>query len=128
MNSELALVYHVGDLNETIIPQCLLDLGVKPVSYGLNAGVGGSSGNFYIPLGPFVNLTPTILGPLLQVMDNSGNMTLVGLGKILSSDKGGVAFGPTWTAYPVVGGTIMPFNSWRWAPGYFCGALYKFGK
>lgn len=125
--TEAAVVYHQADPNETIIPKVLLDIGVKPESWALNIGVGGDRGNYFVPFGASMNLTPSVLGPLLLPMKASSNKSLNLVANLIDSPNGGVAFGPSWTAYPLVNGTVLPLNRWRFPPGWFVGGLWRFG-
>lgn len=125
--TEAAVVYHVADPNETLIPKALLDLGVKPESWAFNIGVGGDHGTFFVPMGLSINLTPSVLGPVLSPMKASSNSTLNFIANVVDSPSGGVAFGPAWTAYPIVDGTVLPLNRWRFPPGWFVGGLWRFG-
>lgn len=123
----LSLVYHKADVEYTLIPQSLLDLGIKPISWSaLNLGVGGANGSFVVPLGPSINLTPSVLGPLTQALEHSGNPYLNGLGNFIDGPRGGISFGPIWAAHPMIEGTIQPFNKWRFVPGWFAGGMWKF--
>jgi hypothetical protein len=123
-NTQVALAYHDADPKDSLLPQRLLDLGVEPISYALSAGLGGTTGNFVVPFGLSANLTPTLLGPGLKALQSSGNKTAQGIASIISSPAGGVAFGPNWTARGMRDGTILPFNQWRFPPGWFVGALW----
>ena len=122
----LAVIYHAADPNNSLIPKSVQALGMQPVSWAVNVGVGGNAGNYFIPVGVSVNLTPTVLGPALKLMNNSGNKTLQGVSSLISSSNGGVAFGPQWTAYPLVNGDMLPLNHWRFPPGWYCGATFRF--
>lgn len=118
------IAWHKADPHNTLMPQRLLDLGVKPVGWALNIGLGGNSGDYFVPMGLSANIMPTALGPGLKLMDESGNAVLRGISGLLSSKNGGVSFGPQWTAHPVENGTILPLNRWRFPPGWFLGASY----
>lgn len=122
----VAPVYHRGDPDNSLIPKKLQDMGLKPISWGLNIGVGGAEGNFVVPFGFSANLTPTVLGPALKAMRASGNSTAQGIASIIDSPAGGVAFGPAWTAYPMRDGVVRPLNEWSFPPGWFVGGLWKF--
>jgi len=122
----LAVVYHPADPKTSLIPDTIQALGVAPVSWAINLGGGGNSGSYFVPMGFTANLTPTVLGPGLKLLNDSGNPILKGIASVISSQNGGVAFGPQWTAYPIVDGVFVPFNKYRMAPGYFCGAAYRF--
>jgi hypothetical protein len=122
----VALVYHEADREDSLIPNALLDLGIRPVSWAIQGGVGGDTKNVIIPFGASANLTPTVLGPALDLMRRSSSPTAQTLAKILDSPAGGVAFGPQWTAKPVRDGVILPLNSWRFPPGWFVGGLWRF--
>ena len=124
--TELALVYHSANVSNTLMPQVLLDLGVRPMSWAINIGLGGNAGNAMVPLGASVNLVPSALGPVLDLMSASSNLTVQQISRVIASESGGCAFGPTWTAYPVVNGGWKPMNAWRFPPGWFLGASYKF--
>lgn len=123
----LALVYHDANPDDSLIPQALLDLGVRPISWAIQAGVGGDRQNFTVPFGVSANLTPTVLGPAIDAMRRSDSPMARNLAKVLDSPAGGVAFGPQWTAKPVRDGVILPINVWRFPPGYFVGGLWKLG-
>lgn len=123
----VALVYHGADAADTLVPQALLDLGIRPISWAIQAGVGGDRQNVTVPFGASVNLTPTVLGPALDALRRSFSPKLQTLSKILDSPAGGVAFGPQWTAKPVRDGRLLPLSSWRFPPGWFVGGLWKFG-
>jgi hypothetical protein len=119
-------VWHKADPRNTLMPQKLMDLGIEPVGWAVNVGLGGNAGDYFVPVGLSANLLPSALGPGLKLLRQSGNKTLQGIATVISSPSGGVAFGPAWTAYPMVNGTVLPLNRWRFPPGWFCGATYAF--
>ncbi len=123
-----SIIYHPADADDSLIPGFLLRSGVRPISWSLlDVGVGGASGNFIAPVGASINLTPTVLGPLVDYLGKSESSIARGIGNIISGPNGGVAFGPKWVAYPVVDSVVVPVTQWRFPPGWFVGGMWTFG-
>lgn len=125
--SDVALVFHKADPNETIIPQRLLDAGVKPVSWTLlEAGAGGDRHTGFASVGPGIYVAGTLLGPLTALLEYAGG-TYATVGKLLvSPDGGGLRLGIHWKANAVENGALVPFNHLRFAPRYVLGYSYQF--
>lgn len=122
-----AVVYHPADPENSLVPQRLLDLGVRPIGWAVNLGLGGTPEEFVVPFGASANLTPTVLGPGLDLMKKSSSAVLKTVATAIDGPSGGIAFGPQWTTKLMRGGVILPLNEWRFPPGWFVGGLWKFG-
>lgn len=120
-----AVIFHKADPNDTIIPQRLLDLGVKPVSWApLAIGGGGNRDHAFGTIGASANFAPTLLGPLAQALDASGKSFLSKL--LVSPDDSGLNLGLCWKADAVRDGTILPLNRWAFAPRFTVGGVWRF--
>lgn len=124
-SASVAVVYHPASMTDTLIPQRLLDLGVKPISWApVEVGGGGNRDHAFGTLGASANFAPTLLGPLAQLLDASGRSTVSKL--ILSPDGSGLKLGLCWKASAIQDGTILPVNRWVFSPRISVGGLWKF--
>lgn len=125
--SDLALIFHKADPAETLMPQALLDLGIKPVSWTLlEGGAGGNTHTGFLSAGPGVYVAPTLLGPLTQALEAAGGNYAV-LGHLLvSPDGSGLRLGVHWKANVINNGGLTRFNDLRFPPRYVFGYGYQF--
>jgi hypothetical protein len=128
VTTQVALVWHKGDKYNTIIPQALQDMGVQPMSWTLlNAGAGYGNGTGNMLCGSSVNVGPSLLGPVGQLLKQSNNIVAQTAGNFLQgTSAGGVALGYVWNANPIKDGALMPFNQWGSHLDAFLGAEWKF--
>lgn len=130
-----SVIFHPGALtnsdgtnNDPYWPNKLSSLGFPAPSISfLDLGLGGQSGNFVVPFGPSLEMAGTMLGPVVAALNKSNNSTAKGIAGILSGPNGGLVFGPNWTAHAMVNNSLQSPSHWRFTPGYFSGAAYKFG-
>lgn len=125
--SDLAVIFHKADPAETLLPQALLDLGVKPVSWTLlEAGAGGNTRTGFLSAGPGLYVGPTLLGPLAQALDAAGGNYAVFGRLLVAPDGSGVRLGLHWKANAVENGGLARFNELRFAPRYVVGYGFQF--
>lgn len=126
--TDVALVYHKADPDDTLWPQKLLDLGMPPVSWTLlEVGGGGNRESAFIHGGTSINLAPTVLGPLTAALGRAGG-TAAKIGAILIAPDGhaGVRFGVGWKANVIRNGGFERLNQLRFPPRYGVGYVYQF--
>lgn len=124
-----SIIWHKSDAANTLIPQALQNIGVKPFGWSL-LDLGGSAGNgaANITAGSGLNLAPSLLGPLAQVLEQSSSSLAKGVGGLIAGDTSGAGLdlGYVWNANPVQSGTIMPLNRWGSHLDAFVGINYIF--
>lgn len=126
--TDVALIFHRANPDDTLWPQQLLDLGMVPVSWTLlEVGGGGNRETAFIHAGASVNLAPTVLTPLTKALARVGGVPAK-IGAILVAPDGsaGVRFGVGWKANAVQNGGLAPLNAWRFPPRYGVGYVYQF--
>lgn len=117
MALQTALVWHKGDPANTLIPERLQALGVKPFSWTLLA-CGGSAGNGEAAFvcGSSVNVAPTLLGPLADLLKGTSSGIAQAVGDFIAKDPNasgaGLNLGYAWSAKPIVNGAMQPLNHW----------------
>ena len=129
VSTKVALVWHKADPKNSIVPQALQNVGVKPFSWTLlDCGAGYGNGTGKADCGAGVNLAPTLLGPLAQPLKASSSPLAQAIGAVIGGlpDGSGLNVGPTWAATPVQNGTLMPINHWGSHLDFFFGATYGF--
>ncbi len=123
------IAWHKADPANSLVPQFLRDAGVKPFSWTLLA-CGGAVGNgdASFSCGPGVNLSPTVLGPLAELLKQSRSSLAQGAAVLIEGtpDGTGLNLGPTWSATPVANGAFKPINRWGSKLDWFLGAAYTF--
>lgn len=125
--SDVAVVFHKADVHETIIPQRLLDAGVKPVSWTLlEIGGGGDRVQAFASIGPGVYVAQTLLGPLTEVLRDAGGNYAKAADLIVSPNGSGVRLGIHWKSNVLENGGLVQFNRMRFAPRYVVGYSYQF--
>lgn len=124
----ISLVWHKGDIQNTLLPEWALNAGIKPISWDLLACGGGyASGEGTVVCGSGVNAAPTVLGPLASPLEASNKPILRAIGSFIANDKsGGLNLGYLWNMRPIQHGTIMPVNHWGTHLDAFLGASYSF--
>lgn len=125
--TDAAIVYHVGDKNDTLWPQTLIDHGVPPISYTLmEAGGGGNTHSGFVHFGPSINVAPTVLGPVVALLNKAGgNYATIG-GLLVDPDGSGLKIGIGWKGTVIDNGAMVPLNQIRFPPRYTTGYTYKF--
>jgi len=129
VTTQTAIIWHRGDVNNTLLPDALLNVGVKPVSWTLlSCGAGYGKGTGMLTCGSSVNVAPTLLGPLAQILKATSNPAAIAAGTFIAGTPSGtgLALGYTWHMEPVQGGTVMPFDRWGSHLDAFIGAVYGF--
>ena len=129
VTTKIALVWHKADATNSIIPQDLQNIGVKPFSWTLlDCGAGYGNGTGKMDCGAGVNLAPTLLGPLAAPLKASSSPLAQAAGGIIGGlpDGSGLNVGPTWAATPVQHGTLLPVNHWGSHLDFFFGGTYSF--
>ena len=129
VSTKVTLVWHKADAANSITPQALQNIGVKPFSWTLlDCGAGYGNGTGKLNCGAGVNLAPTILGPIAQPLKASSSPLAQAAGAIIGGlpDGSGLNVGPTWAATPIQNGTLRPLNRWGSHLDFFFGATYGF--
>lgn len=125
--TNVALVYHTADANNTIIPAGL-QAYIPPESWTLlSVGYGGGLAG----VGANINLAATAQGYASEALLASGKPSLQVLGAAIKPGASALSInaGPEWFSAVVRGSTVLPFNQWKGEPGWFVGGAYtkKFG-
>lgn len=125
--AEVAAVYHKGDKNETLLPQFLLDAGIQPVSWALlELGAGGNKETGFVNAGLGVNLAPSLLGPVTQLLERAGG-NYAAFGKyVVSPDGNGVKLSLSWKLNVISEGGFTPLTDYRAPPRYGVGYGWQF--
>ncbi len=129
MTSQVALIWHKGDPNNTLIPDSLQNAGLKPFSWTLLAcGAGYGNGTGVLTCGSSINVAPTLFGPLAQVLNATSNPVAKAIASFMAGapNGSGLALGYTWHMEPVADGALKPFNQWGSHVDAFIGAGYSF--
>ena len=127
---QVAIAWHQADPNDTLIPQSLQNIGIKPFSWTLlNCGGGYGNGTGLLTCGSSINVAPTLLGPIAQPLKASSNALAHAAGVFIAGTPSGtgLALGYVWNMIPVQNATIMPLDRWGSHLDAFLGASYAFG-
>lgn len=125
--TDIALVYHKADRDDTLWPQKLLDLGMPPLSWTLlELGVGGNRQSAFARGGIAVDVAPSLLSPLKDALHSVGG--LAGrFGSLLVAENGnGVKMSVGWKTNILQNGAVQRLNDLRFPPRYGLGYTYVF--
>lgn len=125
--TDVALVFHRANPDDTLWPKQLLDIGFPPISWTLlELGGGGNRESGFVHGGASVNLAPTVLGPLTKALEHAGGR-YAAIGRLLEAPNGsGIRFGVGWKANVIRDGGIAPLNTMTLPPRYSVGYLFQF--
>lgn len=127
--TNVALVYHKADPDNTLWPQSFLDAGFKPLSWTLlEVGIGGNRETAFFHGGLSVNIGPTLLGPLTQKLAEAGGKYATFGSFLVSPDGSGVKIGLGWKTNIIRNGGLANIKDMRFPPRYSFGYVYVFGK
>lgn len=126
--TNVAVVFHAPDPNESIIPTRLLLAGVKPVGWTLlELGAGGNSSQGFGTVGTSVELGQTALGPLTTALEDLGGGYKSFAQLLIAPNGDGLKLGIKWKANVLANGGVQPFDKWRFPPRYTIGYQYSWG-
>lgn len=129
--ADLAVLFHRPDANDSLLfracPACK-DAGLRPIGWSLvEIGAGGNAENGFFTFGSSVDASPTVLGPLSDLLKRQGGKCALA-GSLLYDDKGnGLKLSIRWKAEVISGGIVQPFDRWRFPPRYGIGYRYLWG-
>jgi hypothetical protein len=130
IGTDVAMMFHAADPNDTIIPQKLQDLGIKPISWcALCVGGGGNSKTGFATISASINVAPTLLGPVAKAVRQSKSPAAQIAADLIASGDGqsGLKIGVAWKSDVIVNGTVQPFDKWHFSPRFVFGETWRFG-
>ena len=127
MITDVAVVYHKADRNNTLWPQKALDMGLEPLSWTLlEIGFGGNSDSGFVSAGISVNAAPTLLGPLVKALSSIGGKAAAFGALIIDKDGNGVKLSLRWKADLIKTGGLTNLNDLSFPPRYGFGYTFAF--
>ena len=124
--ADFAVAPHKGDVNDSILPRRWLDAGLQPISWSLlDLGVGGNTQSAFLKVGPSIDLTQNLLGPISALLIKAGG-NYATFGKLMTSPTGnGLKLGVAWKVNVWNNGGVPKFDQLS-APIRYCfGANYQ---
>lgn len=125
--TDVALVYHKADKNDSLWPQKLMEAGIPALSWTLlECGAGGNSSSAFAECGASVDIAPTLLSPITGALSRAGGNYAV-IGKLLvSPDGNGLKLGISWKGNLITNGSVTPFDRIAFSPRLKIGYNYQF--
>jgi len=125
--TNVAVVYHKADPDNSLLPRKIRDLGVEPISWTLlELGGGGNQENAFGAGGTSIDVAPALLGPIKKVLERAGGRAAKFAPLLVSSNGSGVKLGISWKADIIKHGRFQRFNDLSFPPRYTVGYTYQF--
>lgn len=119
--TDMALVYHKHDGLEPW-PTVLENAGIVCPSFTVvEAGVGGNANSAFVHAGLSLNVAPTVLGPLTDILKKSGGTAAVIGNLLVAPDGSGLSIGMGWKSNIIDKRALVRFDDLRFPPRYSIG-------
>lgn len=125
--TDVAIVYHKADVNDSLWPKSWINAGVPALSWQLiELGIGGDRHTAFGSAGSSVDLAATLLGPLASVLKAQGGTYATASNLLVSPDGSGLKIGYGGKTVFLQNGGLVDFKDLRVVGRWKLGYVYRF--